>query len=1546
MMSTLLLRKYKQSLVLLVLQSFLFISSSAFAQTKPFITTWQVEPGGTVTIPSLSNNSDNPPYYDFSINWGDGTAVEQITSVDANADGKWDVVIPSHTYNNATTQTYTISISGTFPQLYFGASQETVGNTDAFNRIKASKDQLQTIEQWGDIEWGAMYYAFMGCSNLHSINDASAPDFSKLTSTEGMFGLCFALENASSVSNWNMGNVTRIAQMFFYASKFNEDLSSWDISSLDNALAMLSFSGISSENYDKLLIEWNKKVQAGTAPSNIRFAAANVKYCMGVRARQELIASGWGENGNITDGGSDCSAAFITTWNIATDNEAIRIPINTSAEGGAYVYDFTVDWGDGVIESFGTRDNPSHTYAKAGVYAIKISPNIDADGDGIYEAGFPQIKFNNGGDKDKILTVEQWGTTRWLNMPSAFMGCTNLTTVPGATPQEAPDLSECTNFANMFSGCSNFNSNLSGWNISRGKDFYQMFQNAIAFNNGSLENDGANPLTWTMKDGENLASGRLVSMFSSARSFNQSVSSWNVSGITDLSSMFRGATAFNNGSPENDGKNPLTWTMKDGENLARGSLYFMFSGTRFNQNISSWNVSGITSFQWMFSQSFFNNGSPEDDGQNPLTWTMKDGDNLARGSFNGIFRISPFNQNISSWNVSKGTDFRNVFESAGKFNNGSITNDGANPLAWTMKDGENLAGGSFRQTFIKAGSFNQNISSWNVSKGTNFEQMFENAVAFNNGSVTNDGANPLAWVMEDGENIASGRFYKTFEDATSFNQNISSWNVSEATNFVFTFNNATKFNNGSVTNDAANPLTWKTTHADATAPSIGIGFTSMFSGASSFNQDISTLDLRGATYASDMLSGTALSVVNYDKFLLALNDKLFELPKDLNFSARGVKYCMGAQARLKLMSLGWGENGTILDGGEDCSAAFITTWNIASEDQSLTIPVINPTIPSFKGEGNDFYIDWGDASVEYLTDADYPFEHQYSTPGEYTVKIMPTIDNDGDGIAETGLPHIQCSNSGTTAEKLLSVVQWGKVQWRNMSRAYRGCINLTSVPGATAGSGPNLSICTTLDYMFTGCSKLNSHLTYWDVSNIESMVQTFDGASAFNGNVSGWDISKVRTIQGMFLNATSFNNGSTSNDQRNPLNWVMNEHPDVTERVFYRTFMGAKSFNQLLSFEDIGKVNSFGLMFSGATVFNQDLSSWDISNLSDAREMLDNCGMSMENYDKLLIEWNKQVQAGTAASNITFSARGLNFCAGRKARRELIDSGWGDAEAGDQSTRYTDITDAGIGCSYTLNFHDKYHNKVTPTSYTKEYSKLNNDIYTFSLLGTFNHDEHDAWSIYFKPDDKNGVAESGVKKEKDLKMLIDSEPIYETTIDLYAVWQGDGVGEPAVSIDDICEIHYLKAEGSTELYGKAYVDRTAKTYLMDINESGKLFKAWATADAEATIFGTNEQGAQYLQANALPNDVSVLKLYPQWIEFAGEADCEYYTITYLNNDGTTYQFKNNTGVVYYYQARKAIKLPALNIEGTFWSLTKGGSGERFAIDRFTQGNLILYPTSK
>jgi surface protein len=123
-----------------------------------------------------------------------------------------------------------------------------------------------------------------------------------------------------------------------------------------------------------------------------------------------------------------------------TANETFTIPCQNVG-----VFDATVEWGDGsksVITSFNDADL-AHNYVVAASRQIKITPNPGG--------AFPNIYFNNAGDRLKVTSVENLGVMGWLTLSGAFFGCTNMTSfVAGNT-----DTSALTGMFSTFSGCTN-----------------------------------------------------------------------------------------------------------------------------------------------------------------------------------------------------------------------------------------------------------------------------------------------------------------------------------------------------------------------------------------------------------------------------------------------------------------------------------------------------------------------------------------------------------------------------------------------------------------------------------------------------------------------------------------------------------------------------------------------------------------------------------------------------------------------------------------------------------------------------------------------------------------------------------------------------------------------------------------------------------------------------------------------------------------------------------------------------------------------------------
>ncbi|MBC6425989.1 MAG: BspA family leucine-rich repeat surface protein, partial [Ekhidna sp.] len=160
-------------------------------EPKPFSTTWETtEVNETITIPTVNGET-----YNYTVKWGDGSA--NTTHNNATP--------PSHTY--ATANTYTITISGTFPRIRFGETNES---SLAFVATTAA-GQIRSVKQWGDIQWTSMSDAFTGCDNLSIDDGAGTTDLSNVTDMSAMFvGASFN----GDLSSWDISSVTDMTQMF------------------------------------------------------------------------------------------------------------------------------------------------------------------------------------------------------------------------------------------------------------------------------------------------------------------------------------------------------------------------------------------------------------------------------------------------------------------------------------------------------------------------------------------------------------------------------------------------------------------------------------------------------------------------------------------------------------------------------------------------------------------------------------------------------------------------------------------------------------------------------------------------------------------------------------------------------------------------------------------------------------------------------------------------------------------------------------------------------------------------------------------------------------------------------------------------------------------------------------------------------------------------------------------------------------------------------------------------------------------------------------
>ncbi|CAK9030922.1 BspA family leucine-rich repeat surface protein, partial [Durusdinium trenchii] len=189
-----------------------------------------------------------------------------------------------------------------------------------------------------------------------------------------------------------------------------------------------------------------------------------------------------------------------------------------------------------------------------------------------------------------------------------------------------------------------------GWDVSAVTDMSSMFFFAVNFN-GNLNAWDVSSVT------------KMDSMFSAAMRFDGDVRDWNVSAVTDMSSMFHGAVSFSGVVG--------AWDVGSVTNMDE-----MFSSAReFIGDLKSWNVSSVTSMSKMF------------------------------------YAALRFNSDLSSWDVGSVTDMESMFYKAFKFD--------SDIGAWDVSRVAN-----FRGMSEQADSFDQDLSAWQVNSDSNIDGIF------------------------------------------------------------------------------------------------------------------------------------------------------------------------------------------------------------------------------------------------------------------------------------------------------------------------------------------------------------------------------------------------------------------------------------------------------------------------------------------------------------------------------------------------------------------------------------------------------------------------------------------------------------------------------------------------------------------------------------------------------------------------------------------------------------------------------------------------------
>ncbi len=350
------------------------------------------------------------------------------------------------------------------------------------------------------------------------------------------------------------------------------------------------------------------------------------------------------------------SVPFISTWETTNANPFISVVPVPAPTGETYTIDYTVDWGDGTIDSDQTT-RADHQYANAGTYIVKITGELPG--------------FQGTGIARHMREVNQWGNIEWKSFNGFFRLADDL--VFKAT--DSPDLSDVTDMNNAFSFAENVSGDMSGWDLSNIDSMRGIFfgtQNFTADMSGwnlanltSLENAfrASKDFDGKLSDWNFGSLETLKFAFYNAEDFNSDISDWDVSTVTDMSLVF----AYERSSTEKTMNPDLSkWEVGNVTNMSG-----MFLGlANFDSDISNWDVSKVVNMNSMFSGA------------------------------------TSFDQDISGWNVSKVETMERLLEDATSFNQSL---ESWNLVGLTGNTGLNKA---FSNTAISVANYDAMLNGW------------------------------------------------------------------------------------------------------------------------------------------------------------------------------------------------------------------------------------------------------------------------------------------------------------------------------------------------------------------------------------------------------------------------------------------------------------------------------------------------------------------------------------------------------------------------------------------------------------------------------------------------------------------------------------------------------------------------------------------------------------------------------------------------------------------------------------------------------------------
>ena len=722
---------------------------------------------------------------------------------------------------------------------WFGNGWDAVKNVPFY--FSRDMGKWISIDQWGDLSWTAARWAFYLCKNLdilatdspqwqncthlggafygcsslvdanNSLNNISVCHDSVTSmghnnTNHGMFGYC-SLYNPDNLNQWDTSGCKNFSYLFYGASAFNGDISSWVINT-DYSTTNAAADAVDMRKMFELAISFN-----GDINTKLRSDGVLAWDTKGVTDMVQMFRDAHSFNSSINNWNTSNVEDAYAMFHGAEGQMIYNQPMNTAlvnVGGNSYVA-----WDTLNIKSFSymfancrlfNQDisywNTSSTTSLYGMFINARQYNQDMNTQAVTVNGNTYTAWDtlNVQSMEHVFhtavrfnrSVENWNTDSVIGARQMFFRAYSYNqpmnrqsvTVNGSA-YEAWNLSQCSDMFRMFAAAILFNQPIGNWNVSSMEKAGRMFDGAYAFNQ-DLSGWGQNgDGTSSLQDAHY--------MFKAMRSmtYGNSFSTWNVNSLINGNYMF---ACTNFGS---NGNGLLADSIYENEfgtlaDITTGTSYnitdpldsnntLTYTRSTFIPDVSTWVPSSLK-----HADSMFVNQSPSFDVDFSL-WDTSSLEN-AVSMFNNCHGFT--GQGLNNWDVSSLIDMRMMF----RFNWAL----GENFTNWDVSKVENFQG-AFRECYNFVGS---SLSQWQPVSATTFNTMFYKCYAFN--------GNLSQWPTSSQlKNVANMfRYCGNYNQdmAANPNANVSVngytygiWDLSGVTNFQAFLANTGSFN-GSVAN--------------------------------------------------------------------------------------------------------------------------------------------------------------------------------------------------------------------------------------------------------------------------------------------------------------------------------------------------------------------------------------------------------------------------------------------------------------------------------------------------------------------------------------------------------------------------------------------------------------------------------------------------------------------------------------------------------------------------------------------------------------------------